>query len=157
MNWGNWSSAEKRELRTDHYCSHCIMSAFRHSGQLDHEWAGTWRGGPEWLQYIFFGKNTSTNWNTIDVSHGSTRRQIFDWACEIWMHCNGGDPSKRAAVLGARTSKKLRCVGSTRFVYPQLCIVPWQRYDMSKPLRGRVCATDSFACHIAQWYRVTIG
>lgn len=120
-------------------------------------WTMNERGHDEEAQsdysiYIF-GKNTSTNWNTIDVSQGSTRRQIFDWACEIWMHCNGGDPSKRAAVLGARTSKKLRCAGSTRFVYPQLCIVPWQRYGMSKPLRGRVCDTGSFACHIAQWYR----
>ena len=153
MNWGNWSSAEKCELRP----ITTVVTTSWVPSDIQVNWTMNERGHDEEAQsdYIF-AKNTSTNWNTIDVSQGSTRRQIFDWACEIWMDCNGGDPSKRAAVLGARTSKKLRCVGSTRFVHPQLCIVPWQRYGMSKPLRGRVCDTGSFACHIAQWYRVTI-
>lgn len=54
MNWGNWSSAEKRELRPITTVVTTSWVPSEHAGQLDHEWAGTWRGGPEWLQYIYF-------------------------------------------------------------------------------------------------------
>lgn len=94
-------------------CDQSLLSP-HHDSDIQVNWTMNERGHDEEAQSDFIF------WQRI-ARLDSTNLWLGMWS----FNCNGGDSSKRAAVFGARTSKKLRCVGSTGFVYHQLCIVPW--------------------------------